>query len=411
MKVLQISSHYDWGGAACVVATLHRQWLSKDMEAYAAYGRGTYPKDKNTFRFGTKLEVCFSVMLSRITGWNGCFNRRSTARLIRKIEQIQPDIIHMHVLHGYYINVPMLFHYINKNKIPYIWTMHDCHAFTGNCGYFFDCRGWEEGCGNCPYLKNYPKSLIFDHTARMWLRKKELYGNSKGEIVAPSPWLFREIKKSFLGKADCRVIPNGIDTTIFRYTKEKDKLREKYGYAKDEKIILGVAIGYRDERKGADYILQLAEELKEARIILIGWNKKSNSVNKVLTNVVTMKAIQDKKILAEYYAMADVFVIPSLAENYATTVLESLACGTPVVGFDVGGIGQQLEEGKGLTVPIGDGAAFSRAVRRVLYDENCVLRGETLADKVKELNSAEHMAGEYLKLYREVLSEERNLLH
>ena len=127
--------------------------------------------------------------------------------------------------------------------------------------------------------------------------------------------------------------------------------------------------------------------------------------------MVTMKAIQDKKILAEYYAMADVFVIPSLAENYATTVLESLACGTPVVGFDVGGIGQQLEERKGLTVPIGDGAAFSRAVRRVLYDENCVLRGETLADKVKELNSAEHMAGEYLKLYREVLSEERNLLH
>ncbi len=406
MKVLQINSHYDQGGAARIVATLHRQWLSKDMEAYVAYGRGLRPKDKNVFRFGTKWGICFSAMLSRITGRNGYFNRRSTQKLIRWIEQIQPDMIHMHVLHGYYINVPMLFHYINKKRIPYIWTMHDCHAFTGNCGYFFDCRRWEEGCGSCPYLKNYPKSLWFDHTARVWQHKKELYGHkSYGRIVVPSQWLLEELKKSFLGKLDCRVIANGIDTHTFCWPKEKGKLREKHGYSAEEKIILGVAVGYQDERKGVEYILRLAEDLRDARILLIGWNEKLNPMKKGLTNVVTMKTIQDRQLLAEYYGMADVFVIPSLAENYATTVLEAFACGTPVVGFDIGGIPQQLEEGKGLTVPCGDQEAFNQAVRKVLYEENSVLRGEVLAGRLREANAAEKMAREYLALYEQVLAD------
>lgn len=405
MKILQISSHYDQGGAARITATLHRQWLSKDMEAYVAYGRGPASKEKNIFRFGTKLEVGISAMLSRMTGRNGYFNRRSTAKLIRKIEQIQPDMIHMHVLHGYYINVPILFHYINKNKIPYIWTLHDCHAFTGNCGYFFDCRKWEEGCGKCPYLKSYPKSLIFDETARMWQDKKELYGTEgNGKIVVPSRWLSEEVKKSFLGKADCRVIVNGIDMDVFGCPKEKGNLRAKYGYSAEEKIILGVAVGYQDQRKGVEYILRLAEELSDVRFILIGWNKKLNSMKKGLSNVITLKTIQDRKQLAEYYGMADVFVIPSLAENYATTVLEAMACGTPVVGFDIGGIPQQLEDGKGLTVPIEDQNAFNKAVRQVLYEEDCVLRGEALAAKVGETNSAEKMAQEYLTLYEQVLT-------
>lgn len=406
MKVLQINSHYDQGGAARIVATLHRQWLSKDMEAYVAYGRGLCPKDKNVFRFGTKLEIGISVMLSRITGRSGYFNRRSTAKLIRKIEQIQPDMIHMHVLHGYYINVPMLFHYIKKNKIPYIWTLHDCHAFTGNCGYFFDCRRWEEGCGECPYLRSYPKSLMLDATARMWQDKKELYGNAgNGKIVVPSLWLSGEVKKSFLGKADCRVIANGIDTEVFSCPKEKGKLREKYGYSAEEKIILGVAVGYQDRRKGVEYILGLAKRMPTVRFILIGWHEKLNPMKKGLRNVVTLKSVSDRKKLADYYRMADVFVIPSLAENYATTVLEAFACGTPVVGFDIGGISQQLEERKGLTVPLGDQEAFKQAVCQVLYEETKVLRGEALAAKVRETNSAEKMAEKYLDLYEQALTD------
>jgi glycosyltransferase involved in cell wall biosynthesis len=207
-----------------------------------------------------------------------------------------------------------------------------------------------------------------------------------------------------LGKADCRVIANGIDTAVFCCPKEKGQLKVKYGYSSEEKIVLGVAVGYRDRRKGVEYILGLAKEMPAVRFILIGWNEKLNSMKKGLNNVVTRKTVSDMKILADYYGMADVFVIPSLAENYATTVLEALACGTPVVGFDIGGIPRQLEGGKGLTVPLGDKEAFYKAVHQVLYEEDSVLRGEALAGKLREVNTAERMAEEYLTLYEQVLT-------
>ena len=175
VKVLQINSHYDQGGAARIVATLHRQLLKKGIESYVAYGRGETNQEEKVYKFGSISGSYMSALCSRLSGWNGYFNQNETKKLIHFMEQIQPDIIHMHVLHGYYNNVPMLFHYINKNNIPCVWTFHDCHAFVGNCGYFFDCRSWESGCGNCPYLRNYPVSRWFDQTREMWQQKKELF--------------------------------------------------------------------------------------------------------------------------------------------------------------------------------------------------------------------------------------------
>lgn len=401
MKVLQINSHYDQGGAARIVATLHRQLLKSGIESYVAYGRGEIAQEEKVYRFGNNLGAYTSALCSRISGWNGCFNRRATKKLIKLIRQIQPDIIHMHVLHGYYINVPMLFHYINKNNIPCVWTFHDCHAFTGNCGYFFDCRKWEKGCSACPYLKNYPVSQWFDHTGEMWLQKKMLFTkNTNKMLVTPSMWLREETTKSFFEDFECVTIANGIDTEQTFYPRDKETCRKKYGYTSNEKLILGVAVGYRDERKGAEYILQLAKDLEnEAKVILIGWNHEKNHLLKDLNNVVTLKNTKDKELLAEHYSMADVFVIPSLAENYATTSLEAMACGTPVVGFDVGGIGEQVVEGKGRVVSVGNREAFAEAVREVLNHSEEFHQGERLARTIRLENSAEKMAEQYEELY------------
>ncbi len=401
MKVLQINSHYDQGGAARIVTTLHRQLLKKGIESYVAYGRGKKTREKNVCKFGSKMGVYTSALCSRLSGWNGCFNRIATKKLIGLIKQIQPDIIHMHVLHGYYINVPMLFHYINKNNIPCVWTFHDCHAFVGNCGYYFDCRKWESGCGDCPYLRNYPVSQWFDHTAKMWQQKRMLFVKSTNKLlVTPSKWLKEETAKSFLRDFECVTIANGIDTEQTFYPRNKEACRKKYGYTSREKLVLGVAVGYRDERKGAEYILQLAKDLgNEARVILIGWNYEKNHLLKGLNNVVTLKNTKDKELLAEYYSMADVFVIPSLAENYATTSLEAMACGTPVVGFDVGGIAEQVAKGKGRVVPVGNREAFAEAVREVLNHTEDIMSGEILAGNVRLENSAEKMAEQYEALY------------
>lgn len=408
MKILQINSHYNQGGAARIVACIHRQLLADGQESYVAYGRGQQG-EKGTYRFDTVPEVLLSAACSRFLGKNGWYNRAATRRLLSYMERVEPDVIHLHALHGYYLNFPMLFNYINTREIPCVWTFHDCHAFTGNCGYFFDCEKWKTGCGSCPYLKNYPASQWFDRTGTMWRQKKELFTRGRKVIVTPSQWLTEQAKQSCFGTYPCITIHNGIDTKQTFFPRDRQACRKKYGFSREEKLILGIAVGYRDERKGAKYIIQLARHLgSRAKIILIGWNRendvllKGSDGSKIADNIVTIPNTSDADMLAEYYSMADVFVIPSLAENYATTTLEAMACGTSAVGFDVGGIPEQLTGGRGIAVKAGDQARFNAAVESVLEGRAGLVDRETLAAAVREENSTERMTEAYERIYREL---------
>lgn len=407
MKILQINSHYNQGGAARIVACIHRQLLEDGEEAYVAYGRGHASADSNVYQFGKTPEIYISALMSRLTGISGWFNRAATKRLIAYMDRIKPDLVHLHALHGYYLNLPMLFGYMNAHGIPCVWTFHDCYAFTGNCGYFFECDQWKSGCGNCPNVQTYPKSQWFDFTHWMWKRKKELFtGGADKIIVTPSDWLTNEARKSFLGQYECITIRNGIEVKNVFYPRGKERCREKYGYAQEDKLILGIAVGYQDVRKGAKYIIQLAKNLaNEAKVILIGWNEKNNHMLEGSTNIITIPSTSDADMLAEYYTMADVFVLPSLAENYATVTLEAMACGTPVVGFRAGGIPEQLTDGKGIAVEVGNQQAFDAAVRKVLASEGeaALLQGEELAARIAKENSTEKMTGEYKKVYQRLL--------
>lgn len=407
MKILQINSHFNHGGAARIVACIHKQILREGEKSYVAYGRGEKSVSPEVYRFNFPAEVYASALASRVIGIHGWSNEAATTRLLKFMEKVKPDIIHMHALHGYYINLPVLFRYINEKKIPCVWTHHDCFAFTGNCGYFFECDRWKTGCGNCPDIHTYPKSQWFDKTNWMWRQKKELFvKNDKKIMVTPSDWLTGEVKKSFLGSYECITIHNGIDIKGTFYPREKLACRKKYGYEPKEKLLLGIAVGYDDVRKGAKYMIQLAKDLEqEAKVILIGWKEKNNNMLENTQNVITLPSTSSADMLAEYYSMADVFVLPSLAENYATTALESMACGTPVVGFAAGGIPEQMTEGRGIAVPIGDQEALNEAVRRAMSKESGLLGGLALAEKTQRENSMERMTEEYLKIYRRLLEE------
>lgn len=405
MKVLQITSHYNQGGAAHIAACIHTQLLTDGINSTIAYGRGKVTNHESVIKFNKEYEVYISAFFSRFTGINGWWNHAGTNRLIKLMEKIQPDVIHIHALHGYYINFKKLWKYINAKEIPVVWTFHDCHAFVGNCGYFFECDKWMNGCGGCQHLQSYPVSQWFDFTRWMWKRKKDLFtvGDNK-VIVTPSDWLTEVSKKSYFSKYPCITIRNGIDTNNIFYPRNKAAMRLKYGYGVEDKIVLGIAVGYSDPRKGAKYIIQMAKDLSsESKVILIGWEKKNNNMLQGVDNVITLPATASAGVLAEYYSMADVFVLPSLAENYATTTLEAMACGTPVVGFHVGGIPEQLAGGRGIVVELGNQEAFSNAVSDVLYNRVELLRGEKLAETIKQRNSIARMTHEYKKIYEQLL--------
>ena len=414
MRVLQINSHYDQGGAGKIVANIHRMLLAdQNVESYVAFGRGKPAEEPNIYRFDTKAEVYASAFFSRYIGLNGWWNWIGTWRLLRYIKRIRPDVIHLHTLHGYYVNFHLLFRYIRKHNIPCLWTFHDCHAFTGNCGYYFTCHMWKKGCGDCPRLSEYPASFCFDFTRYMWDHKKKWFTGTGIDmiVVTPSQWLARKVRESFFSKYPCKVIYNGIDSAKNFYPRNYSACRKKYHFSEDDQIILGVAVDFQDPRKGGVYILELARALQETKVILVGWNKKNDALLDGLSNVITIPATENQDILADYYSLADVFVIPSLAENYPTTGLEAMACGTPVVGFNVGGISEQLVGGCGIAVPSGDQEALNEAVKEVLHSVKCgdgqYLKGRTLAQIIQKNNSEYGMVLKYRELYAELTAGKR----
>ena len=235
--------------------------------------------------------------------------------------------------------------------------------------------------------------------------EKELFTEcDKKIIVTPSEWLAKEVKQSFFRKYPCVIIHNGIDVHRLFYPRNREKCREKYGFSKKEKLVLGIAVGYRDPRKGVKYIIQMAQDLRqEIKVILIGWNKEEDRLLRGIDNIIPLPSTESTDMLAEYYSMADVFILPSLAENYATVALEAMACGTPVVGFAAGGIPEQLAGNKGIVVEVGNQEEFTEAVRRAVSQESGLLRGEALAEIMRRDNSTEKMVEEYIKIYRKLL--------
>lgn len=290
-------------------------------------------KDSNSI-IGSKFDKACHMMLSKVCGLHGCFSLISTFVLLKKIKRIKPLIIHLHNLHGWYINIPMLFKYIKKNKIKTVWTLHDCWAFTGHCPHFdmIGCEKWKSGCYECPQYREYPHSLVDNSKTMYRLKKKWFTGVEDMTIVTPSKWLAGLVKESFLKDYPVKVINNGIDLSVFKYT--ESNFKGEYNCA-DKFVLLGVAFGW-GKRKGLDVFIELAKRLDERfQIVLVGTD---DNVDKQLPdNIISIHRTQNQQELAEIYSAADLFVNPTREDNYPTVNMESLACGTPVVTFNTGG--------------------------------------------------------------------------
>lgn len=333
MRILYIDVNCKGSSTGKIVYDLYTQSKADGNAAAVAYGRGPLVSEDEIYKFGLDWETNIHAGLARITGFNGCFSPVSTHRLIRFIKGFKPDLVHIHELHAYFVNIKPLLEYLKKGDIPVVWTFHCEYMYTGKCGYAFECTNFQNECGNCPARKDYPKSLFFDQTKQMLKRKKALLEGWKFTIVTPSQWLADRVGMSFLKEKQIAVIPNGIDTSIF-HPVEARKLRAELKIPENHKIALLVAPDIMSERKGGKWILKLAEQMKNENITfaLVG-NAASCDVP---ANVLLIGEIREQRRLAEFYSMADVFLLCSQRETYSMTCAETLCCGTPVVGFRCG---------------------------------------------------------------------------
>lgn len=366
MRIAYIDVNCKHSSTGKIVYDLYTQSRADGHTAAVCYGRGPVVEEEQIYKFGLDWETRFHALMTRLTGWTGCFSPLSTRRLIRFLDAFRPDMVHIHELHAYFVNLKPLLRYLAKHRIPVVHTLHCEFSYTGKCGYAYECENWKHQCEKCPHLRDYPKTLWFDHTAAMQKEKKQLFSAlDKLVITAPSGWLAERAKQSFLRNREIDVVHNGIDTAEVFHPQPCAHLREKYRIGPEEKVVLAVAPDLMSQRKGGRWVLKLAQAMEQEKIrfVLVGVSDLSEPFP---ANVTAVGLLKDQKELAAYYSLADCFVICSEKENFPTTCLESFCCGTPVAGFAAGGTAETVPAPYGQFCEYGNVHLLAQAIRTQL---------------------------------------------
>ena len=350
---------------------------------------------KDHYSFGSFSENKRHYYLGSTFGKNGCYSRKGTKELIRYLKEFKPDIVHLHNLHKFCINLPLLFDYLKGSKVKVIWTLHDCWSFTGKCPHFVmaKCDKWKTGCHHCSELSSYPLSRI-DNSKNMYLKKKEWFcGIENMTIVTPSNWLAGLVKQSFLSEYETKVIHNGIDLSVFKPT-ESD-FRKKYN-CEDKFIVLGVSFGW-GVKKGLDVFVELSKRLDERfQIVLVGTNESVDA--KLPDNIISIHRTNDQNELAQIYSAANVFVNPTREDTFPTVNIEALACGTPVITFNTGGAPEIIDATCGSVSEVDDTDFIENEIMRIFetnpYSETACLT------RSLEFNKFDRYK-EYIDIYKE----------
>lgn len=396
MRILMINTIYSAGSTGRIVKQIATKAEKEGFECLVAhrYKDGAAELPSNVIAVSSWLDCHIHNRLSRLTMLRGCFSVIKTFLFLKKVDEFNPDLIHLHNINGNFINLSMLFRYIKKRNIKVVWTLHDCWAVTGHCKHFesVKCTKWKARCGNCP-LKG--KSLL-DLSSYMHKKKQNMFTSLDNmTVVVPSVWLKKLIGQSYLNQYPIEVINNGIDLEVFKPT--PSDFRKKYGVG-DKKIILGVSFGW-SLQKGLDVFVDLAERLpKNYCIVLVGTDDTTDL--KLPDNIISIHKTENQKELASIYTAADVFLNPTREDNYPTVNMEALACGTPVVTFATGGSAEIIDETCGYVVE-DENLALLRDKLVSICDSKCYPK-ESCLRKAQEHNM-NNKFDEYIRLYEELI--------
>lgn len=393
MRILQINSVCGVGSTGRICTDLAKLLEENGHECKIAYGRKEVPAcyEKYSVRIGNELDVKIHAMQSRLFDCSGLGSGSATRKFIKWIKEYDPDVIHIHNLHGYYINIEVLFEYLKSCEKKIIWTLHDCWAFTGHCSYFdfAECSKWQKICFECPEKKSYPKSAFLDNSRKNYLLKKALFTGIKDLTIAtPSKWLAEKVEQSFLKEYPIKVINNGIDLQIFKPT--YGNIAEKYN-VKNKKVILGVANVW-DKRKGLNDFINLVKNLdKEYKIMLVGLNRKQ--ISELPENIIGIERTDNVEELAELYTQAYVFLNPTYEDNFPTVNIEALSCGSPVITYKTGGSPEIIDEKCGFIIDKMDINGLYNGIKQCneINSNDCLERAQRYNKQEKFM--------EYIELY------------
>ena len=345
MKILQISSNWGHGGPGGIVKDLYYQITNHGDKCLVAYGRGTIPSDIPSTRIGNLFYSCLHAFFSRLFDCAGFCSKKATKKLIDKIIDYEPDIIQIHNLLGYYINIEILFSFLKEYGKPIVWTIHDCWPITGHCINFerINCNKWLKGCNKCKLKKDYPQAYFFDRSKRNWVLKHKIFSDvPQMEIICPSLWMKSNIIKTFFSNYPIHVINNGIDLKTFKPT--KPVFKKQFNLC--NKIVLLAVAGVWNEMKGENLLYEIAQKLDE-RYVVVMVGKKSH---KCPNNIIDIDRTNSVEELVKWYSSSDLFINPTFGDNFPTVNLEALACGLPVVANATGGCTEVINETVGRIV-------------------------------------------------------------
>jgi putative colanic acid biosynthesis glycosyltransferase len=401
LKILQINTTVNTGSTGRIAEEIGKLVLAKGNSSFIAFGRKENPSKSVKIGIGNKKDFYLHTLKTRLFDKHGFGSRKATEKFLKEIAEIQPDVIHLHNVHGYYVNLQALFSFLKEFNKPIVWTLHDCWAFTGHCAHFEDinCTKWKSHCNSCPKVKRYPASWGFDNSFNNFAEKKKLFSACDLHIVVPSIWLHDLVSKSFLGDFNISVIYNGVDVDTFQPSTQ-NKFPESYELVKGKKVILGVANVWQ-KNKGLNDFIELSKILSDDfKIVLIGLTPPQ--IKELPNRMLGICRTESVTELANWYAISSVFVNPTWSDNFPTTNLEALACGTPVITYRTGGSPEAISAETGFVVDKGDINGIWDAIKEIerrersSYKNSCRKRAEELFNK-------EDRFQEYLDLYEKLL--------
>lgn len=403
--LFQISIEVNSGSVGRIAEQIGQLALSHGWESYITYARNHLPSKSKTVKIGTKWDIYWHGIMTRLFDRHCLHSTKATKKLIQQIERIHPDIIQLHHIHGYFLDMEVLFKYLSSVSTPVVWIFHDCWAMTGHCAYFdyVGCNKWRTQCETCVQKKTYPGSFLLDRSSENYRLKRKFFTSVKNMTIVPvSNWLGDIVSQSFLQNYPLKVIQNGIDLEQFSPRTNQDimVMKDKLGLSKYSVVLLGVASTW-DQRKGLCDFVQLYGMIpSEWKIVLVGLSKAQ--IKKLPAGIIGIERTENVTQLATLYSLASVFINPTWEDTFPTTNVEALACDTPVITYKTGGSVESVSKAVGYVVEKGDVAAIKERIGEIIMKGENAYKG-ICRDRALALYDKNDRFEDYMKLYNKLI--------